>query len=90
MTNKEGFLSAKHPTLIKVMDLLVPAVDNLPGAGSMGLIIELEKLCKKYEIVYFSIKRIINAIELDPISRANGSFLLWTKKNKLKFLKLLS
>ena len=55
MTNKEEFLSAKHPTLIKVMDLLIPAVDNLSGAGSMGLIIELKKLCKKYEIVYFSI-----------------------------------
>ena len=89
MTNKEGFLSAKHPTLIKVMDLLVPAVDNLPGAGSMGLIIELEKLCKKYEIVYFSIKRIINAIELDPISRANGSFLFMDEEKQIEILETI-
>ena len=89
MTNKEGFLSTKHPTLIKVMDLLIPAVDNLPGAGSMGLIIELEKLCKKYEIVYFSIKRIINAIELDPISRANGSFLFMDEEKQIEILETI-
>ena len=71
------------------MDLLIPAVDNLPGAGSMGLIIELEKLCKKYEIVYFSIKRIINAIELDPISRANGSFLFMDEEKQIEILETI-
>ena len=89
MTNKEKFLSSKYPTLIKVMDLLIPAVDNLPGAGSMGLIIELEKLCKKYEVIYFSIKRIINAIELDPISRANGSFLFTDKENQIEIIETI-
>ena len=57
------------------MDLLIPSVDNLLGAGSMGLIIELEKICERYETVYLSVKRIINAIELDPVSRVNGSFI---------------
>ena len=89
MTNKEKFLSLKHPILIKIMDLIIPAVDDLAGAGSMGLIIELEKLCKKYEIVYFSIKRIINAIELDPISRANGSFLFMDEEKQIEILETI-
>ena len=89
MTNKEKFLSLKHPTLIKIMDLIIPAVDDLAGAGSMGLIIELEKLCKKYEVIYFSIKRIINAIELDPISRANGSFLFMDKENQIEIIETI-
>ena len=75
MSEKEKFLKTKHPTLIKIMDLLIPSVDNLLGAGSMGLIIELEKICERYETVYLSVKRIINAIELDPVSRVNGSFI---------------
>lgn len=75
MSEKEKFLKTKHPTLIKIMDLLIPSVDNLLGAGSMGLIIELEKICERYETVYLSVKRIITAIELDPVSRVNGSFI---------------
>ena len=89
MTNENKFLSSKHPTLIKVMDLLIPSIDNMPGAGSMGLIIELEKLCKKYEIVYLSIKRIINAIELDPISRANGSFLFMDQEKQIEIIETI-
>lgn len=76
MSEKEEFLKTKQPSLVKIMDLLIPAIDNLPGAGSMGLIIELEKICERYKTVYLSLKRVINAIELDPVSRANGSFLV--------------
>ena len=89
MIEENQFLENKHPILTKIMDLIVPAIDDLPGAGSMGLLKELMNLCKEYPKVYLSIKRIINSIELDPISRANGSFLFLDIDRQIEILKII-
>ena len=89
MIEENQFLENKHPILTKIMDLIVPAIDDLPGAGSMGLLKELMNLCEEYPKVYLSIKRIINSIELDPISRANGSFLFLDIDRQIEILKIV-
>ncbi|MBM31601.1 MAG: hypothetical protein CL764_01965 [Chloroflexi bacterium] len=89
MIEEKQFLENKHPILIKIMDLIVPAIDDLPGAGSMGLLNELKILCKKYPKIYFSIRRIINSIEIDPISRANGSFIFLDIDRQIETLKII-
>mgnify|MGYP001190650216 CR=1 FL=1 len=48
MIEENQFLENKHPILTKIMDLIVPAIDDLPGAGSMGLLKELMNLCEEY------------------------------------------
>ncbi len=61
-------------TLKAAMDLIVPAVDDLPGAGSMGLVGSLEELAERTADYGQALGRVMEALSLDPSARAEGGF----------------
>jgi hypothetical protein len=56
------------------MDRLVPAVDDLPGAGAMGLAQEAERIAGKVLRLQESAVKVLGAVSLDMRSHARGGF----------------
>jgi hypothetical protein len=57
-----------------MMDLIVPPIDDLPGAGEMGLAKEAEQLAARIPDYGIALRRVLDAMSLDPASRAEGGF----------------
>lgn len=72
---KNGKLSdADRSMLTAVLDRLIPAVDDLPGAGSMGLGQKVERLAQKSGRFKSALMRVMDAFSLDPTAHASGGF----------------
>ena len=76
MPTKEGTLTDSDKRNMRVvMDRLVPAVDDLPGAGSMGLLDEVERMATEHDRYRVSLVRFLDALTLDMSVEAEGGFL---------------
>ncbi len=64
------------------MDRLIPAVDDLPGAGSMGLAPEVERIAGKVPRLHASMLRAMGALALDLHAHATGGFVALTGEQK--------
>ena len=65
---------ADRLVLSAVMDLIVPAVDELPGAGEMGLADAAEEFAGKEGKYGVALARVMDALSLEPSARAEGGF----------------
>ena len=84
------FLNNYDKRLIKeIMNIMIPENEEIAAAGNKGLIVELEKLFFDSELHINSIKRILNAIDLDSDARLSGSFFSLDKERKIEILKTL-
>ena len=61
-------------TLKHAMDLIVPGVAKLPGAGGMNLTDNVEELADRVAEYGESLRRVLDALALDPSVRAEGGF----------------
>ncbi len=76
MPTREGTLTDSDKRNMRVvMDRMIPPVDNLPGAGSMGLFDEIERMSVEHARYYRSIVRFLDALTLDMSVEAEGGFL---------------
>ncbi len=57
------------------MDRFIPPVDDLPGAGSMGLLDEIERMSVEHERYRKSLVRFLDALTLDMSVEVAGGFL---------------
>ena len=60
--------------LSEVMDRLIPAVDDLPAAGQMGLGPEVERMASEVPRYAEGLEVFLEALAMDPLSRATGGF----------------
>lgn len=76
MPTKDGQLTeADRRNMRVVMDRLVPPVDDLPGAGSMGLLEKVEEMGSKHGRFQRSLVRFLDALSMDMSVEAEGGFL---------------
>ena len=68
--------------LKRVMDVIVPAVDDLPGAGEMGLAAKAEELADRTADYRESLRRVLDALALEPSARAEGGFAALDEEQK--------
>jgi len=62
-------------TLKAVMDRMVPPVEDMPGAGSLGLAAEVERMAGRVPGLGSALRTTLDALSLDPAARVAGGFL---------------
>ncbi len=73
--SRGGRLSdADRLTLAVVMDRLVPPVDELPGAGEMGLAPEVEQRARRHRPLRSALITVMDALSMDMAAHASGGF----------------
>ncbi len=76
MPTKQGELTdSDRRNMRVVMDRLIPPVDDLEGAGSMGLLDEVERMAAEHGRYRQSLIRFADALSLDMSVEAEGGFL---------------
>ncbi len=90
MTESEKHLTATDRLNLAVaMDRIVPAVDDLPGAGEMGLGIEAEAIAERIPRYREAMIRVLDAITLDPAARVVGGFRALEDDQQVESLKAI-
>lgn len=74
MTSDLKISDADRVMLSEVMDRLIPAVDDLPAAGQMGLGPEVERMASEVPRYAEGLEVFLEALAMDPLSRATGGF----------------
>ncbi len=76
MSPTEGgrLTEADRTTLATVLDRLIPAVDDLPGAGEMGLAREVERRARRNHRLRGALVATMDALSLDLSAHAAGGF----------------
>ena len=75
MPLKTGKLTdADRSMLTAVLDRVIPAIDDLPAAGAMGLGQKVEQLAQKSDRFKSALLRVMDAFSLDPTTHASGGF----------------
>ena len=87
--NETKLTDADRLVLSAVMDLIVPAVDELPGAGEMGLAEAAEELAGKESKYGVSLGRVMEALSLEPSARAEGGFAALDEEQRIAALQVL-
>jgi hypothetical protein len=67
-------VDADRTALAAAMDRLVPPVDDLQGAGSMGLAEQVEKRAGRSSRLRSALVAVLDALSLDPTSHAAGGY----------------
>lgn len=80
---------ADRLTLRAVMDMIVPSVDDLPGAGGLGLADAAENLAANTSEFRESLHRVLDALSLEPAARAEGGFAALDDEQRVSALKVL-
>lgn len=75
--------------LKSAMDLIVPAVDDMPGAGEMGLADNAVDLANRSSDFGEALRRILDALSLDPSVRAEGGFAALDEEQRISALQAL-
>ena len=73
-TSNNDITDADRLTLAATMDHIIPPVDGLLGAGEMGLAEQVEQIARRIPRYKESLIRILDALSLEPIARAEGGF----------------
>ena len=89
MRSKEFFNNYDKRIIKEIMNLMIPENEEIAAAGDKGLIGKLEKLFFDSELHINSIKRVLNAINLNTDARLSGSFFSLSKEKKIEILKTL-
>lgn len=87
--NEPELTDADRLVLSAVMDLIVPGVDELPGAGEMGLAKAAEELAGEEPKYGVSLMLVVEALALDPSARAEGGFAALDDEQRLAALRVL-
>ena len=87
--NETKLTDADRLVLSAVMDLIVPAVDELPGAGEMGLGKAVEELAGNETRYGVSLIRVLDALSLEPSARAEGGFAALDEDQRISALMVL-
>ncbi len=87
--NEAQLTDTDRLVLSAVMDLIVPAVDELPGAGEMGLAAAAEELAGKEAKYGLSLQRVMDALSLEPSARAEGGFAALDEEQRIAALRVL-
>ena len=80
---------ADRLVLSAVMDLIVPPSDDLPGAGEMGLAEKAEELAGQIDLYGEALRRILDALSLEPSARAEGGFAALEEDQRIAALEAL-
>lgn len=75
--------------LKSAMDLIVPAVDELPGAGELGLADDAVELASREKDFGDALRKTLSALHLDPSTRAEGGFAALDEEQQIAALKVL-
>ena len=75
--------------LKSAMDLIVPAVDDLPGAGELGLVDNALGLANREKDFGDALRKALAALNLDPSARAEGGFAALDDEQQVMALKVL-
>lgn len=90
MSDTDAKLTDAELQLLKLaMDLIVPAVDELPGAGEMGLADKAVDLANRVPEFGDALKRTLDALALDPSARAEGGFAALDEEQRTAALMVL-
>ena len=73
-TADRSLTPADRETLRGALDRLIPPVDDLPGAGSMGLSDSIERHAQRSPIMRSALISVLDALSLDPGLHASGGF----------------
>lgn len=80
---------ADRQLLKSAMDLIVPSVNDLPGAGEMGLVENAVDLANRVADFSDALRRTLDALKLDPSARAEGGFEALDEEQRVAALKVL-
>ena len=80
---------AERLVLDAVMDLIVPAVDDLPSAGEMELADEAQDLAASLPTYGEALRRIMDALALEPSVRVEGGFAALDEEQRMSAIKVL-
>ena len=76
MPDKNGTLTdSDRRNMRAVMDRFIPPVDDLPGAGSMGLLEEVEQMAVRHDRFRSALVKFLDALSLDMSVQASGGFM---------------
>jgi hypothetical protein len=73
-TKEKTLTDSDRQSLRAVMDRVIPPVDDLPGAGSMGLVPEAERIAGRVPRLNSSLIKVMGAVSLDMHSHVQGGF----------------
>lgn len=75
MPCRDGQLTAADRVTLKAtLDRMIPPVDDLPGAGSMGLGESVERYANRSPAMRSALVAILDALSLDPGIHVSGGF----------------
>lgn len=75
MPTGDGQLTAADMVTLKAaLDRLIPPVDDLPGAGSMGLAETVERYSNRSSAMRSALVAVLDALSLDPGLHVSGGF----------------
>ncbi len=83
------FTDTDRQLLKSVMSLVIPSVEELPGAGDMDLVPSAEELANRKPVYGIALRRILDALYLDPSPRAEGGFAALDEDQQIEALKFL-
>lgn len=86
-TNNNRITDADRLTLAATMDHIIPPVDDLLGAGEMGLADQVEQIAQRIPRYNESLNRILDALSLEPIARIEGGFAALNSDQQLAAIK---
>ncbi len=75
--------------LKSAMDLIVPSVDDLPGAGELGLVDNAVELANRENDFGDALRKALSALHLDPSARAEGGFAALDEEQQIAALRFL-
>ncbi|MSQ34421.1 MAG: hypothetical protein EXR57_01200 [Dehalococcoidia bacterium] len=73
-TKEKQLTNADRMMLKTVLDRVIPPVDDLPGAGAMGLAAQVENIAGRVPRLHGSLIKMVGALSLDLHSHAKGGF----------------
>ncbi|MYA59173.1 MAG: gluconate 2-dehydrogenase subunit 3 family protein [Chloroflexi bacterium] len=87
--NQLNLTDADRLMLKSAMDLIVPPVDDLPGAGELGLVDNAVELANREKDFGDALLKALSALHLDPSARAEGGFAALDDEQRVAALKFL-
>ena len=75
--------------LKSAMNLIIPPVDDLPGAGELGLVDNAVELANREKDFGEALRRALSVFNLDPSVRAEGGFAALDEEQQVAVLKAL-
>jgi hypothetical protein len=70
MTALRFLTEAERAAMRAIMDRLVPPVDDLPGAGTMGLLAQVETMAARHRPFHLALLRMLEEVAADAFPQA--------------------